>query len=330
MKHPTMQKVMLTTVALAASLAFSARAGQPKSATAADSISKHVQSEPAQAQSRPVVLPHQIDGIDCESAPGIVIHDDGGIENGYSGAPGLVTEVRFTDKFTPSSYPASYSSVCLDFVILAGGPATYPIDVVVFDDDGAGGSPGTLLGELNGQTATTHLFSGGGQPPIWNSYDISSLGLNITSGSVYIGARWVPPSNNVFLSADESGPVGFAGGYWWNNFDGVWSQTQNAFPGYTANFIRAVEAGAGGGEITLTAKLRRQKGQRFVALSWSPADGGSINVVRDGAVIHTTDDDGRAQDPVGAMESHTYQVCETDTGTCSNEVTVQIPGASGQ
>src|SRR6266850_7464225 len=149
MKYPTLQKVMLTSMALAASLALGAQAGQPKSATGADSILNHVQSEPArQAQSRPVLPPHQIEGIDCDSAPGIVIHDDGGIENGYSGNPGLVTEVRFVDKFTPSSYPASYSSVCLDFVILPGGPPTYPIDVVVFDDDGPGGAPGTLLGEL--------------------------------------------------------------------------------------------------------------------------------------------------------------------------------------
>src|SRR4029453_2401492 len=115
-----------------------------------DSLLNHVRSQPGgQGQSHPVLLPHQTGGIDCNSAPGIVIHDDGGIENGYSGAPGLVTEVRFVDKFTPGSYPASYSSVCLDFVILSGGPATYPIDVVVYDDDGAGGIPGTLLGQLN-------------------------------------------------------------------------------------------------------------------------------------------------------------------------------------
>jgi subtilisin-like proprotein convertase family protein len=219
----------------------------------ADSVLNHVQSQPAgQAQSRPVLQPHQVEGIDCDSEPGIIIHDDGGIENGYSGAPGLVTEVRFVDKFTPSSYPASFTSVCLDFVILPGGPATYPVDVVVYDDDGAGGSPGTLLGELNGQTATTHLFSGGGQAPIWNSYDISSLGINVTSGSVYIGTRYVPPANNVFTSADESGSIGFAGGYWWNNFDGVWSQTQNAFGGYHSMFIRAVESGGGGGTPTPT------------------------------------------------------------------------------
>src|SRR4029077_16428342 len=102
----------------------------------ADSRLSHIPSQPVgQGQSRPVLPPHQIEGINCDSAPGIIIHDDGGIENGYSGAPGLVTEVRFVDKFTPSSYPASFSSVCLDFVVLSGGPPTYPIDVVVYDDD---------------------------------------------------------------------------------------------------------------------------------------------------------------------------------------------------
>ena len=215
-----------------------------------DSVLTHVQSQTP-------------DGIDCDSAPGIVIHDDGMLESAISADPALVTEMRFVDKFTPSSYPASYSSVCLDFVILKDGPPTYPIDVVVFDDDGPGGAPGTLLGELNDQTATTHVFRlVGGQPPIWNSYDISSLAINVTSGSVYIGTRYVPPTQqfgNVYLSDDESPghPVGFAGGYWWTNFDGVWSQTQNALPGYRAMFIRAVEAG-GGGEIVLDYRLKSQ------------------------------------------------------------------------
>src|ERR1044071_1447249 len=116
----------------------------------ADAILNHLSHSVPQAtgQARTIV-PKVPGGIDCDNAPGIVIHDDGGIENGYSGSFGIVTEVRFVDKFTPSSYPASYTSVCLDFVVLPGGPATYPVDVVVYDDDGPGGSPGTLLGELD-------------------------------------------------------------------------------------------------------------------------------------------------------------------------------------
>jgi hypothetical protein len=85
------------------------------------------------------------------------------------------------------------------------------------------------------------------------------------------------------------------------------------------------EVSGGGEEITLTASLRRHHGARQVLLSWTPADGGRINVIRDGVFIDETNDDGRTQDRVGAREEHTYQVCETDTGTCSNEVTIRIP-----
>ena len=216
---------------------------------AADSVLNHLGAQPSKQAQAPWFFPnHQPSGIDCNNAPGIVIHDDGTIENGYSGSPGAgVTEVRFVDKFTPTSYPSTYSSVCLDFVTLAGGPPTYNVDIVVYDDDGAGGSPGTLLGSLNAQPATTHIFSAGIMP-IWNSYNISGLGLNITSGSVYIGARWMPPTpTNVYMSADESTshPVGFAGGYCWDNIDNAWATTQSFFPAYRANMIRAVEGPAG-------------------------------------------------------------------------------------
>jgi hypothetical protein len=86
-----------------------------------------------------------------------------------------------------------------------------------------------------------------------------------------------------------------------------------------------------GGEIVLTAKVRRVHGDRDVALSWTPANGGDINILRDGVVIRTTADDGRASDRLGSgpREAHEYQVCETDTGTCSNVVRVKVPG-SGQ
>ena len=74
-----------------------------------------------------------------------------------------------------------------------------------------------------------------------------------------------------------------------------------------------------------TRSVHRQGGERFVALTWSPADGGSVNVLRNGVVVDTTDDDGAAQDKLG---THTgtffYQVCETDSGECSNQVRVVV------
>jgi hypothetical protein len=81
--------------------------------------------------------------------------------------------------------------------------------------------------------------------------------------------------------------------------------------------------------ITLEAPVIRQGGIRIVVLSWSPADDGSVNVLRDGVVVATTDDDGIVKDKLGTQTgTFTYQVCETDSGDCSNEATVRIRGAA--
>jgi trimeric autotransporter adhesin len=83
--------------------------------------------------------------------------------------------------------------------------------------------------------------------------------------------------------------------------------------------------GAGGGEIELTGRVRRQGSRRGVALRWDPADGGTVNVLRDGNIVQTTPDDGKTVDDLGTSTgTFTYQVCETDSGDCSNEVVVEV------
>jgi hypothetical protein len=80
-------------------------------------------------------------------------------------------------------------------------------------------------------------------------------------------------------------------------------------------------------QITLQARVVTQGNQHRVQLRWSPADGGTVNILRNGVSLGTTADDGNAVDKTLGTQtgSFTYQVCETDTGDCSNEVTVQIP-----
>ena len=81
-----------------------------------------------------------------------------------------------------------------------------------------------------------------------------------------------------------------------------------------------------GGNIVLEARVVTQGNQHRVQLRWSPADGGQVNVIRNGASRGTTADDGQAVDKLGTQTgTFTYQVCETDSGDCSNEVTVQVP-----
>ena len=181
----------------------------------------------------------------CDTEPGIVIHDDGTIENGYSGNPVAgITQVRFVDKFTPTAYPASFSSVCLAHITQSGGPPSWPVNIVIYDDDGPGGSPGRELGHM-AVTAQNTVFPN--PTPGWNSYDISSMNLFVNSGSVYIGVRWMTTSPNVFMAADESPdrPVGFAGGHWWNNVANAWAPIESAFANYRSLFVRAVESRLG-------------------------------------------------------------------------------------
>ncbi len=91
--------------------------------------------------------------------------------------------------------------------------------------------------------------------------------------------------------------------------------------------FRVGTCGGGGGNIVLSATARARGTKAQVTLSWDPADGGEMNVLRDGAVVQTTADDGSTKDNLrnASGSTFTYKVCETDSGDCSNEVQVVIP-----
>lgn len=182
-------------------------------------------------------------GTPCASStPGIIIHDDGQAENGYGWQP-TVTDGRFVEKFTPTSYPATFSSVCFSLITNAG-VTTMPFDIVVYAADGAGGSPGTVLGTKS-VTGNVTAISGVPFTPTFQSFDISDLALNVTSGNIFIGLKWAPSSvGGVFISADQSSGTPIEGGYSWSN-TGPWQTTQTGQANYRALMIRAVQGPAG-------------------------------------------------------------------------------------
>jgi len=84
-------------------------------------------------------------------------------------------------------------------------------------------------------------------------------------------------------------------------------------------------AGGSGNEITLQARVKTHDNNHNVELKWAPADGGAMTIMRDGSSVGITADDGSAKDKLGAQTgTFTYQVCETDSGDCSNEVQVEV------
>ena len=152
------------------------------------------------------------------------------------------------------------------------------------------------------------LVMGGGRvaPNPSNEVDVYDPGTNAWSTSI---APFSEPRRNFPTGTDGTSIIWLAGGY---GSDGV-------TPLSTMEIFECT----GGGDITLQAHVRRQGGNRFVVLNWSPADGGQVNVLRNGTVKGTTADDGNFQLNIHQHTgTDTYQVCTTDTGVCSNTVTV--------
>jgi PQQ enzyme-like repeat protein len=78
------------------------------------------------------------------------------------------------------------------------------------------------------------------------------------------------------------------------------------------------------GQITLTARGYKVRGQQTVDLTWSGATSNMVDIYRNNARIATTLNDGLYTDPIGGHghRSFTYQVCNAGSQTCSNLATV--------
>jgi hypothetical protein len=76
--------------------------------------------------------------------------------------------------------------------------------------------------------------------------------------------------------------------------------------------------------LKLQAVGQTQGTKHQTKLKWKPADGvGTVNVIRNGTVVNTVPDNGSTTDKLGTQTgTFIYQVCETDSGVCSNTATV--------
>jgi hypothetical protein len=322
----TLQKITLSTVALLATLALSAHAGSP-----ALSAAKHQAGYRADKvmKAARVFFPLAIYQI-----------DDGTMEDAVGFGDGASNiESLWFNQFDVIPGQTSIASVSV-----AWGTPAFPdptlngeaVTIAVWSDPDGDGTPtdAALLGSVAGtiQSAGTDTF-------VTYTFD-TPVALPAGATSFFVGDMTPAHSGfeQFFQGIDENSTLhrqswvaaNAAGG-------GVNLQNpgQNDTVGLIDDFglpgnwgIRADTGGGGGGDITLTGKLRRQSGNILVALSYTGTDdSGSVNILRDGVVVHTAPDTGRTQDRLGMVShvSHTYQVCETDTGTCSNTITVQVP-----
>ncbi len=201
-----------------------------------------------------------------------------------------------------------------DVLSFANGPGAACVTITTTAPNGSLTQPIIPVAYLNnyipptvgntGTICTNYLGDPGGSPNTVNSFSVD-----------------VPAMETLLVVVEEANAAQTPGAPYTVEVSGL-----------VGNGVGPGPCDGGGGEIMLSAELRRERGGRRVALNWTPADGGSMDILRDHVLLRTVADDGRAQDHLGSgpRETHVYQVCETDTGDCSNEVKVQVPGTGGQ
>jgi hypothetical protein len=140
-------------------------------------------------------------------APNEIAYDDGVADEGWAWTnAGGERAVRFT----PLSYPVDLKTAKINIWPNWPDSDHEEFGVVVYDDDGTSGAPGTQLG----QVFTTATDWG------WHDVDISGLDITITSGDFYIAYLQLTGSPNCeALSADTTSPDGrswkrWGGGSW--------------------------------------------------------------------------------------------------------------------
>jgi subtilisin family serine protease len=121
----------------------------------------------------------------------VIAYDDGGYESSwrFNGS-----NTGFAVRFTPASYPAVLEGVRFSMIT----SATAQFRCNVWDDNGSGGLPGTLLFSRN---MTNISF------PLGGFIDVEVTGVTITEGSFYVELRYISTNdNNPYLLTDYTGP----------------------------------------------------------------------------------------------------------------------------
>ncbi|MBN1977188.1 MAG: S8 family serine peptidase [Anaerolineae bacterium] len=131
------------------------------------------------------------------------------------------------ERFTPSSYP-----VTVDKALMFVGSATpsWPktFTYYIYDDDGTGGAPGTVLatGTATMRRSSSTLYD-------YKVIDLSGHGVTIASGDFYIGLQI--PDSDFLYAGDNTLPAGRG---WYNNGGGWFNSGSNDYS------IEAVVKGA--------------------------------------------------------------------------------------
>lgn len=203
---------------------------------------------------------------------GLVV-DDGSYETAYGlggGTPGAATMVQKLDFGTTETL----DQVCICFARDQENPGSddFAFEIVLYDDDGAGGSPGSFLGSVAATATNVPIF------PLFTHYgvDLVPSGIQLPGGDVYVGARW-PGGQSHFLCGDRSAGTQQQDLYLSGNQGGAWSSMDQVFPANApkALGIRADPTNTPSQCVASATTLCLQDNRFAVEATWYTNDGSS-------------------------------------------------------
>ncbi|MEM9292034.1 MAG: hypothetical protein AAGD01_10165 [Acidobacteriota bacterium] len=254
-----------------------------QSSVRSDADSPRLAGQPLTAVGAPTKAePRAVDAPD--KATVTLVYDDGVADNGY-GAASTATVYEVVQLFQLPRTPLEWDQATLCFSRL-GIDSSLDFDLVVYDDDGIAGAPGTLLQSL---LATVDGVSTDLAGSYYN-FDLSSLGITFSDTTVFIGARWDPSvEQDFFLCSDHSG-TGIQPGYSRVGGTGVWGTPPAGDTDYRALMVRGVFSDpVASGPCVADAQTLCLNNNRFrVTTNWRRPDGSEGT----GQGVELTDDTG--------------------------------------
>lgn len=233
---------------------------------------------PLSAQPAHIPLQEQNERAISPQCSAGVVYDDGVFADGYTFGNGDPNDAIMVMKFDLPPGTTRLDQACLCFSRSPTAPASMNFDVVVYDDNGPGGQPGTLIGAVPVAGATFPPEN----VPVFFSVNLTGTTLTLPNTSVYIGARW--PGGEIIMCGDRSATTPQRQNYGSSNNGLSWVNLATTFTGAPprAMGIRVDPAG-GTGACTPNATNLCLNNNRFeVTATWQIPDGtsGTAQVVK--------------------------------------------------